>query len=201
MKVNFYLDTRPNSKGDHPIIVAFSHNGKRMLTTTGFSINPQKWDRIKQEVRQGCSNADGWKWNKINAHLATIRATLLDSASKMDVITIEELKRIFAKEFRNNGKPDKEDMTVSEYIAKFRDEVKIENQWTHSTYQKFITLENHLSEFRDPVHFNDIDEDFLNGFITFLRDDKKHRNSTIGMCLFLWQRSNQADSVVSSVSR
>ena len=183
MKLNFYLDTRPNSKGDHPIIVAFSHQGKRALTTTGYSINPQKWDKNKQEVRQGCSNADGWKWNKVNSHLAKIRATLLDSASKMDVITIEKLKQIFKTEIRQEGKSEQGGVSVSEYIKQFREEAAKENHWRYPTILKFITLEKHLTEFRNPLYFNDIDDVFLNAFTTFLRDKKDHRNTTIGKSL------------------
>lgn len=72
MVVNYYLDNRTGKSGDAPIRVSIYICGVRMLTSTGYSINPQKWDSKKQRVKQGCSNSRGITYNIINSHLASI---------------------------------------------------------------------------------------------------------------------------------
>lgn len=74
MATNFYLDTRPNKKGDHPIIVSIVIKGERLLTTTGCSISPDKWNKPRQRVEQGFSNANGITYNVINNKLSEIES-------------------------------------------------------------------------------------------------------------------------------
>lgn len=56
MPVNFYLDKRTDKIGDAPIRVSIMINGVRLLTSVGYSINPSKWDGLKQKVKQGAIN-------------------------------------------------------------------------------------------------------------------------------------------------
>ena len=51
------------------------------------------------------------------------------------------------------------------------------NDWTDSTYEKFAAVKNHLMNFRDGLTFDFFDE---KGHVTYLRDVKEMRNSTIG---------------------
>ena len=55
-----------------------------------------------------------------------------------------------------------------------------QNDWTDSTYEKFAVVKNHLMNFRDGLTFDFFDEKGLNDYVTYLRDVKEMRNSTIG---------------------
>ena len=44
MPVKFYLFTRPDKQGDHPINVSISLFGERLCTSIGYGISPSKWD-------------------------------------------------------------------------------------------------------------------------------------------------------------
>lgn len=48
MAVKFYLEKRPDKSGDNPIRVSISINGNRFVSSTGFSISPDKWTGIVQ---------------------------------------------------------------------------------------------------------------------------------------------------------
>ena len=72
MAVNFYLEKRADKKGDNPIRVSIAIQGQRLVTSTGYSIAPNKWDNIKQEVKRGCSNGKGITYTVINTHLRRI---------------------------------------------------------------------------------------------------------------------------------
>ena len=53
------------------------------------------------------------------------------------------------------------------------------NSWTNSTYIKFRTIRNHFMEFDPALSFEFFDESGLAKFVTFLRDRKGMRNSTV----------------------
>ena len=55
-----------------------------------------------------------------------------------------------------------------------------QNNWTDSTFEKFAAVKNHLMNFRDELTFDFFDERGLNNYVTYLRDVKEMRNSTIG---------------------
>ena len=57
MAVTFYLFTRPDKKGDHPIYTSIYLNGSRFCSSIGYSISPEKWDDEKMKVKHGASNA------------------------------------------------------------------------------------------------------------------------------------------------
>ena len=54
-----------------------------------------------------------------------------------------------------------------------------QNDWTDSTYEKFAAVKNHLMNFRDGLTFDFFDEKGLNDYVTYLRDVKEMRNTTI----------------------
>ena len=54
------------------------------------------------------------------------------------------------------------------------------NQWTRATHQKFAALKSHLSGWRSDLSFDDFDEGGIASFITYLREKKEMKNSTIG---------------------
>ena len=55
-----------------------------------------------------------------------------------------------------------------------------QNNWTDSTFEKFAAVKNHLMNFRTELTFDFFDEKGLNDYVTYLRDVKEMRNSTIG---------------------
>ena len=44
MAVTFYLFTRADKKGDHPIYTSIYLNGSRFCSSIGYSISPEKWE-------------------------------------------------------------------------------------------------------------------------------------------------------------
>ncbi len=54
-----------------------------------------------------------------------------------------------------------------------------QNSWSESTYRKFGVVKNHLFAFRERLTFDYFDDRGLNRYVTFLRDERDMRNSTI----------------------
>lgn len=186
MATNFYLDTRPNKKGDHPINVSIVIKGERLLTTTGYSISPDKWNKERQRVNQGFSNANGITYNVINNKLSEIEShfSKLENQIEITDTTDFNLKDEFADKFRTN-KTKKKAETIFDHIDEFISEVGRLNDWTVSTVEKFNALKNHLRTFNPALKYENLNESGLISFMDYLKnvpltgDVQGMRNSTI----------------------
>ena len=54
-----------------------------------------------------------------------------------------------------------------------------QNDWTHSTFEKFAAVKNHLKNFRSELSFDFFDEEGLTEYVQYLREVREMRNSTI----------------------
>ena len=72
MPVQFYLFTRPDKQGDHPINVSISLFGERLCTSVGYAIAPDKWDDKTQRVKKNAYNSKKVAYNLINSRLNLI---------------------------------------------------------------------------------------------------------------------------------
>ena len=108
MAVRFYLDSRANKQGDHPIRASISIGGDRFITSSGYSIAKEKWDTNNQQVKRGCSNAKGETYSTINAQLKNIDAyfdNLEDDFKRRKIETVD-IREQWAEKFgkRKNKK-------------------------------------------------------------------------------------------------
>ncbi len=71
----------------------------------------------------------------------------------------------------------------SNFYEAFDDFVRVcgrQNDWTHSTFEKFAAVKNHLKNFRSELGFEFFDEEGLTEYVQYLREVREMRNSTIG---------------------
>ena len=61
MAVTFYLFTRPDKKGDHPIYTSIYLNGCRFCSSIGYSISPNKWDDEKMKDKNATLRTERWR--------------------------------------------------------------------------------------------------------------------------------------------
>lgn len=186
MAVNFYLDKRTDKNGDAPIRVSIMISGARLLTSVGYSINPAKWDSSKQKIKQGASNGRGITYSVINSHLNGIEQQCIDFENKCLNEKLEVTAEIIKDNINTKNKPREndplkaEERTFLDFFDLFLKEVGTANTWTIGTYEKFAVIRNHLTHFSSQLTFDLFDEKGLTDFISYLRNEKKMRNSTIG---------------------
>ena len=89
MPVKFYLFTRPDKQGDHPINVSISLFGERLCTSIGYGISPSKWDEAPQRVKKNASNAKKIQFKYLDDILSQLKSSDIDSWSQQQ---IESLK-------------------------------------------------------------------------------------------------------------
>ena len=171
-----------------PIRMRVNFASKRIEFTTGYRIDAAKWDSDKQRVRNGCTNKLKQSASEINASLLGYYTEIQDIFKKFEVEEImptpEQIKEAFNalhKPIEEEVKPRKS--TPNAFYKVFDEFVRDcgrQNDWTDSTYEKFAAVKNHLMNFRDGLTFDFFDEKGLNDYVTYLRDVKEMRNSTIG---------------------
>lgn len=200
MAVNFYLDNRADKNGDNPIRVSISMRGKRLITSVGYGVAISKWDNDKQVVKRGYTNGKGITYNVINSYLNRIisffteceNQAIINDDNDLDLKNLYNLK--FGKGSRLISAQDSLiKKTFYDRFDEFTSEMGVANQWTHSTYEKFSAIKNHLQRFNSELCFEDLTTDGLNRFVEHLRTtplssrknidgcvEQGMRNSTIG---------------------
>ena len=171
-----------------PIRMRVNFASKRIEFTIGYRIDAEKWDTDKQRVRNGCTNKLKQSASEINDSLLGYYTEVQEIFKKFEVEEImptpEQIKEAFNalhKPIEEEVKPRKS--TPNAFYKVFDEFVRDcgrQNDWTDSTYEKFAAVKNHLMNFRDGLTFDFFDEKGLNDYVTYLRDVKEMRNSTIG---------------------
>ena len=170
-----------------PIRMRVNFASKRIEFTTGYRIDAAKWDTDKQRVRNGCTNRLKQSASEINASLLGYYTEVQEIFKKFEVEEIMPTPEQIKEAFNALHKPIEEvkprKSTPNAFYKVFDEFVRDcgrQNDWTDSTYEKFAAVKNHLMNFRDGLTFDFFDEKGLNDYVTYLRDVKEMRNSTIG---------------------
>lgn len=171
-----------------PIRMRVVFAGQRIEFTTGYRIDAVKWDNDKQRVKNGCSNKLKQSASEINTDLLKYYSEIQDIFKKFEVVEVMPTPEQIKTSFNTLHKPVEEVVEVApapkiEFIKVFEEFVKecgVQNNWTHATYEKFAAVKNHVTTFKNDLSFDFLDEHGLNEYVTFLREKKDMRNSTIG---------------------
>ncbi len=167
-----------------PIRMRVTYARQRIEFTTGYRIDVSKWDDEKQRVRNGCSNKLKQTAADINADLndyyTTIQTIFKEFEVQDTIPEPEQLKEAFAA--RSSNSTDKP-LAGAGFFSAFDEFVSEEgnlNDWTAATYTKFEAVKKHLEGFDPGLTFEAFDEVKLTDYVTYLREVKQMRNSTIG---------------------
>ena len=174
-----------------PIRMRVNFASQRIEFTTGYRIDVAKWDGDKQRVKNGCTNKLKQSASEINAALLGYYTELQEIFKRFEVAEImpspAEVKEAFNNRHGQNEKTElaSTDMSnvPSNFYEAFDDFVRVcgrQNDWTHSTFEKFAAVKNHLKNFRSELSFDFFDEEGLTEYVQYLREVREMRNSTIG---------------------
>lgn len=174
-----------------PIRMRVNFASQRIEFTTGYRIDVAKWDGDKQRVKNGCTNKLKQSASEINAALLGYYTELQEIFKRFEVAEImpssAEVKEAFNNRHGQNEKTELASADTSNepsnFYEAFDDFVRVcgrQNDWTHSTFEKFVAVKNHLKNFRSELSFEFFDEEGLTEYVQYLREVKEMRNSTIG---------------------
>ena len=174
-----------------PIRMRVNFASQRIEFTTGYRIDVAKWDGDKQRVKNGCTNKLKQSASEINAALLGYYTELQEIFKRFEVAEImpspAEVKEAFNNRHGQNEKTELASTDTSNvpsnFYEAFDDFVRVcgrQNDWTHSTIEKFAAVKNHLKNFRSELSFDFFDEEGLTEYVQYLREVREMRNSTIG---------------------
>lgn len=172
-----------------PIRMRVNFASKRIEFTTGYRIDSAKWDADKQRVKNGCSNKLKQSASEINASLLKYYTEIQSIFKRFEVEDVMPTPEQIKEAFNALHKPASEEPKTKEKVSPcdffqvfddFVEDCGRQNDWTDSTYEKFAAVKNHLTNFREGLTFEFFDERGLNDYISYLRDVKEMRNTTIG---------------------
>ena len=174
-----------------PIRMRVNFASQRIEFTTGYRIDVAKWDGDKQRVKNGCTNKLKQSASEINAALLGYYTELQEIFKRFEVAEITpspaEVKEAFNNRHGQNEKTELASADTSNvpsnFYEAFDDFVRVcgrQNDWTHSTFEKFAAVKNHLKNFRSELSFDFFDEEGLIEYVQYLREVREMRNSTIG---------------------
>lgn len=174
-----------------PIRMRVNFASQRIEFTTGYRIDVAKWDGDKQRVKNGCTNKLKQSASEINAALLGYYTELQEIFKRFEVAEImpspAEVKEAFNNRHGQNEKTELASADTSNepsnFYEAFDDFVRVcgrQNDWTHSTFEKFAAVKNHLKNFRSELSFEFFDEEGLTEYVQYLREVREMRNSTIG---------------------
>ncbi|NCB69047.1 MAG: site-specific integrase [Bacteroidia bacterium] len=142
-----------------------------------------KWSTEAQRCNTNTTHGKKKRAAKeINAKIETVSNyidSIFNEFEQQKIIpTIEQYRKRYNNE---NAEPEKA-KTIFDYYDEFVNKQGTENSWKYATLQKFATVKAHLTDFSTNLSdfsFDTFTKEGLNAYVTFLRDVKDMRNSTI----------------------
>lgn len=170
-----------------PIRMRVIYAGNRIEFTTGYRIDLAKWDDNSQRVKNGCTNKLKQTASEINTDLNEYSTTIHNIFKEFEILetipTPAQIKEGFNKKHKKNQEKEvKEEISTITFFSAFDEFVKecgTQNNWTESTYKKFKTVKNHLTQFDENITFESLEESRLTDYVNYLRNKKDFRNSSI----------------------
>ena len=180
-----------------PIRMRVNFKGQRIDFSTGYRIDVDKWNDVRQQVKNGCTNKLKQSASVINTDLRQYETEMRGIFKKFEladmVPTREQIKEAFGKMHGSKSttieietKKSKEGKNAeakrpcpSDVLAEFVRENEKLNQWTWATVAKFNAIENHFKDFNAKLPLDGYDKEQLAKFVEFLIDKKEMRNSTV----------------------
>ena len=159
--------------------------GKNIVSfNLGYRVDPSKWSTDTQR----CKNNTTHGKKKVAASVINREIGRYESAAEKLFYQYgqesiepskEQFKADFLKEVRGIEPEREAEKTFYQVFDEFVRETGFKNSWTKATYEKFHALKSHLAGYKDNLSFEDFNEEGLNHFVAYLRDETGLRNSTI----------------------
>lgn len=193
MPVIYYLESRANKKGEHPIRLSTIVKGARIQSTTGFSISDEVWDKDKMRIKPHQTNSKKQTSAFINRYLSGIEGAVLEFENTCRVRpSVDKLKEIINTynpdatpedvDFDENGEPidtTPKRPSAIQYFDEFRREQSISNQWTSGTMECWAAFRKHLLAVAKGNSFDFFNDDGINAFVRYLRVHAKMEEKTV----------------------
>jgi site-specific recombinase XerD len=175
----FYLKrAKANNQGLAPIFQRITIDGKRLESSTGKFVNPEKWSTEMSKMKGNSEET-----RTINSHLEMLRAKVYEIEKKLFMKQIPITSENFKNEIQ--GKKERERMLVpifEEHNRKIKELVG--QEYAPGTLERYQTSLKHTKDFLfwkyniTDINIEKIDHSFIMEYEFYLRSVRKCANNT-----------------------
>jgi len=178
LHILFWLyKSKKNKQDEAPIYLRITYNNERKNLSTGFYLNPVRWDDTKAMVKGSKEDAQ-----HINAYISQTKATIMELFNDMlknrDINLDSLVDRFFGRDVNN--------MTLMELVEHHNTDFKarIGTDYTFSTYEKYDILRKKLETFipfryqKKDIRLRDLGHKFMADFDFYLKNHDKNEHNT-----------------------
>ena len=183
--IKFSLIKLQGAENDLRIRMRTTYDGNRINIPLSCRISLEKWDEDNEAALPKYEDKFGNSSKDINREIEKYRSAMEKAFAKFELIeqripTPEELKQAF-NEIAGKKVNEETEETTPTNIQEVGKIFLKENRtlWSEGTYKKIKTILRHLKKFNANLEFSDIDNRFLNKYITFLIDKQGLQNTTV----------------------
>lgn len=157
-----------------PIALRITKNRKTRYIFTGKYIREKDWDSLNSKVKKSHPNSARLN-NFLIIKLAEANKVLLDLEAKKDAASSKQVKKEITNPISNKS--------FNEVSQDYIDELQKNDKFSRLSSDK--PRIKHLIEFAnsDDLNFQEIDEEFLRKYISYLRIKKKNSQRSVINCL------------------
>jgi integrase len=180
-KASFFLK-EPTSTDETLVYLFFNFNNQRLKYSTGEKIKPTFWNLKEMRARETSKFTEALEFN---SRLDKIAQKSLNIYRKLyndeTLINLKTLKEEFDKEFRKHQTESTKKDFFS-FVDKFIEEGKgVKSDLTIKSYSNTLRHLKNFSVFKkSKFNFEDIDLAFYNEFISYLTNELKFSQNSIG---------------------
>jgi integrase len=152
----------------------------------GYRVKLSQWDSSTQRCKAKTTNFKKQSASEINAEIQRLENIANSVFASFEVERIvptpDDFRGAFNEMVGRSNRESEPEKPVGflDRFDEFTREMGRRNQWTNATYEKFAAVRNHILHHKPNVTFDYFNEDGLNAYLNFLRDERKLRNSTLG---------------------
>ena len=160
--------------------------GKNIVAfNLGYRVDLSKWSketqRCKSNTTHGKKKVPASAINRKINRYESITENIFLKYEQSGIMPDKDMFRSdFLEQVRGIKKSDNDtERNFWQIFDEFVKDSGFKNDWTKATFEKFNSLKEHLKNYNCNISFKDFDEDGLNRFIAYLRDEAGMRNTTI----------------------
>ncbi len=168
--IKLILRKKPNKEGLYPLVIRITKNRKSTYLYVGHYIDEKYWDEANRKIKKSHPNSARLN-NLLIKKLAEASDTVIDLQSNQKEFSSRQIKKQIVK-------PNEEE-SFNSISEKYLSELEANKKLTRLSSDK--PRINHVINFSgsDNLSFKEINEDFIKGFITYLKVKRKNSPRSI----------------------
>lgn len=187
MKFSIKIGLHLKGKGEEKAVrLRVSWAGCRADITTGFAVDPAKWDNENSIMRANYKNGRGQSSGEVNKGVAALCSTAEDVLTLFElqnrrVPTVAEFKEAFgvAAGRKKAIKKKEDEADFFRAFDLFVSQMGVNNDWSEATYTKFASIRSHLKGWRSSLSLVGFSKEDFAAFVLYLQHTAKLLNTTV----------------------